>query len=53
MKFGIIAAEEKEMFSVKKIMKDVNFKEIYNINFFEGEIENTKCVLVKCGVRKS
>ena len=53
MKIGIIAAEEKEVFSVKGIMENIVENKICNIDFFEGEIEKIECILVRCGVRKS
>lgn len=49
---GIIAAEEEEMIEIKNLMKNINEKKIYNLDFIIGEIEERKCVLVKCGVGK-
>ena len=53
MKIGIIAAEEKEVSSVKGIMENIVENKICNMDFFEGKIEKIGCILVKCGVRKS
>lgn len=52
MKVGIIAAEEKEIISVKKLMQNIVEHTIYNLNFYEGKIEKVDCVVTKCGVRK-
>ncbi len=52
MYIGIIAAEDEEMLAVKKLMKDINEKDIFNLKFFIGKIHDKDCVIVKCGVGK-
>lgn len=49
---GIIAAEEKELIEIKKIMSDIEEKNIYEKNFYIGNIEKREVVLVKCNVGK-
>ncbi len=51
-KIGIIAAMNEEMQQIKNIMKNIVEKNIYNLKFFEGKIENKECVLVECGIGK-
>lgn len=33
-------------------MKDVEVKQIYNLRFLQGKIQNRECILIKCGVGK-
>lgn len=49
---GIICAEEKELIEIKKIMNNIEEKNIYEKTFYMGEIEAKKVVLVKCNVGK-
>ena len=49
---GIIAAMDEEIEVVFKIMKEKKIKKIYELEFFEGKINQLNCVLVKCGVGK-
>jgi len=49
---GIIADMDEEILSIKKIMKDISIKEIYELNLIMGKINNKDVVLVKCGVGK-
>jgi len=49
---GIIAAMDEEILSIKKIMKEISIKEIYELNLIMGKINNKDVVLVKCGVGK-
>lgn len=49
---GIICAEEKELIEIKKIMNNIEEKNIYEKIFYMGEIETKKVVLVKCNVGK-
>ncbi len=51
-KIGIIAAMNEEMQEIKNIMNDIKEKNIYNLNFFVGQIEKKECVLVECGIGK-
>ena len=49
---GIIAAESKEMNEIKKLMKNIEEKDLFNLQFFTGIIEEAECVLVACGEGK-
>ena len=49
---GIIAAESKEMNEIKKLMKNIEEKDLFNLQFFTGKIEEEECVLVECGEGK-
>lgn len=49
---GIIAAMNEEMQEIKDTMTDISSKEIYNLKFYIGKIENINCVLVECGIGK-
>lgn len=52
MAIGIIAAMQEEMNAIKNIMKDIKEISIFDLNFYEGTIKNSRCILVKCGVGK-
>lgn len=49
---GIIAAESKEMNEIKKLMKNIEEKDLLNLQFFTSKIEEAECVLVECGEGK-
>jgi len=49
---GIIAAMDEEIERIKELMKDINIKEIYELQFILGKINEKDIVLVKCGVGK-
>ena len=51
-RIGIIAAMQEEMEEIKKLMENVTEKNIYNLLFIEGKINNKQCILVECGVGK-
>ena len=51
-KIGIIAAMQEEMNAIKEIMKNITEKQIYELTFIEGKINEKACVLVQCGVGK-
>lgn len=51
-KVGIIAAMQEEMNEIKNTMTELIEKNIYELQFFEGKIENAECVLVQAGVGK-
>lgn len=51
-KIVIIAAENTEMMAIKNIMEEVNEKNKYNLNIFEGKINGVECVLTEAGVGK-
>lgn len=49
---GIIAAMTEEIESIKKLIKDISVKTIYELEFITGKINEKDIVLVKCGVGK-
>lgn len=49
---GIIAAMSEEIDAIKKLMKNITVKQIYELEFIIGKINNRDVVLVKCGVGK-
>lgn len=52
MKIGILFAMNEELNALKKHLKINKTNKIYELEFFEGTIENTECVLVECGIGK-
>lgn len=51
-KIGLIAAMQEEMNSIKEIMENTTEKNIYELTFIEGKINEKDCVLVQCGIGK-
>ena len=51
-KIGIVVAMEEECEAIESIMKDIERKDIYDLSFIIGKIEERECVLVKSGVGK-
>lgn len=51
-KIGIIAAMEEEMQEIKKIMTNIESIKMYELEFFEGNINLKKVILVKSGIGK-
>ena len=51
-KIGIIVAMEEEKEAVLNIMEEKEIKDIYESQFVQGKINNTKCILVRCSVGK-
>lgn len=51
-KTGIIVAMKEELDEILKIMTNINKKEIYNIQYFEGCINQTDIIIVESGVGK-
>lgn len=49
---GIISAMEEELLEIKKLMKNVTIKNIYEKSFYVGNIEEKEVVLVKSNVGK-
>lgn len=49
---GIIAAMHEEVESIQKLMNSVSIKEVYELQFIQGKINEKDVVLVKCGVGK-
>ena len=50
--FGIIAAMQEEVKEIENIMIDKTYKNIYELCFIQGKINNTSVVLVEAGVGK-
>lgn len=50
--YGIIAAMKEEMQEIKKIMTEIKEKQIYELTFLTGKINDTEVVLVEAGVGK-
>lgn len=51
-KIGIIFAMEEELKELKCFLTNIKTYNIFDLVFHEGEINNTKCLLVECGVGK-
>lgn len=51
-KIGIIVAMQEELEEILNIMTDKKQKEIYNIQYIEGKIQNSEVIIVKSGVGK-
>ncbi len=51
-KIGIIGAMEEEVKRLKDHMEDVNIKSIASLDFYEGTLEGSPVVVVKCGIGK-
>ena len=51
-KIGIIVALDEEREEILNIMDDVGVKQVYNLRFLQGTIEEKKCVLIKSGIGK-
>lgn len=51
-KTGIIVAMKEELEEILKIMNNINKKNIYNIQYFEGSINTTDIIIVESGVGK-
>ena len=49
---GIIAAMQEELGEILNIMNQISEKNIYDITFYEGKINESNIVVVKCGVGK-
>lgn len=49
---GIIVATPEELRELKNIMEESKETKIFNLNFYEGKINNKNYVLVQCGVGK-
>ncbi len=51
-KIGIIFAMKEELDALKEYLKIINEYEIFELKFYEGFINNVKCVLVESGIGK-
>lgn len=51
-KIGIIVALDEEREEIVNIMSNVEVKQVYNLRFLQGTIEEKECILIKCGVGK-
>lgn len=49
---GLIVAMDEEREEILNIMKDKEIKQIYNLRFVKGKIQEKECVLVKSGIGK-
>ena len=52
MSIGIIVATDEELIEIKNVMDSYEEKDIYELNFVKGKINEKKVIVVKCGVRK-
>ena len=51
-KIGIVLAMKEELESIRKYLKNERIITIFNLDFYDGYIYDTNCVLVECGVGK-
>ena len=51
-KIGIVLAMKEELESIRKYLKNERKITIFNLDFYDGYIYDTNCVLVECGVGK-
>lgn len=51
-KIGVIFAEEAEIEALRKYLNITNEYDIFDLKFYEGNINNVNCVLVRCGIGK-
>ena len=49
---GIVVAMEEEKEAIQNLMEDINVKQINDLRFMIGKIQNRDVILVKCGVGK-
>lgn len=49
---GIIVAMEEELDAIKRLMEDISVKQIKDLRFILGNIQNRNIVLLQCGVGK-
>ena len=52
MSIGIIVATDEELIEIKNVMDSYEEKDIYELNFVKGKINEKKVIVVKCGVGK-
>lgn len=52
MNIGIIVATDEELIEIKNIMDSFEEKDIYELTFVKGKINNKKVIVVKCGIGK-
>lgn len=51
-KVGIVLAMKEELNAIKKYLKKERKMTIFNLDFYEGYINDTNCILVECGIGK-
>ena len=51
-KIGIIFAMKEELDALKEYLTVTNEYEIFELKFYEGTINNVKCILVESGIGK-
>ena len=49
---GIVLAMKEELEAIRKYLKDEEKITIFNLDFYEGYINDTNCILVECGIGK-
>ena len=49
---GIVVAMDEEREEILELMTNVQVKQIYNLRFLTGKINNRDCILIKSGVGK-
>ena len=52
MNIGIIVATDEELIEIRNIMDSFEEKDIYELTFVKGKINNKKVIVVKCGIGK-
>jgi len=51
-KIGIVLAMKEELESIRKYLKNERKISIFNLDFYDGYIYDTNCILVECGIGK-
>lgn len=51
-RIGIVLAMKEELESIRKYLKNERKISIFNLDFYEGYIYDTNCILVECGIGK-
>ena len=49
---GIVVAMEEERKEILDLMENIQIKQIYNLEFIRGKLQNRNCVLIQSGVGK-
>lgn len=51
-RIGIVLAMKEELESIRKYLKNERKISIFNLDFYDGYIYDTNCILVECGIGK-
>ena len=51
-RIGIVLAMQEELEAIRKYLKEENKMTIFNLDFYEGYINDFNCILVECGIGK-